>query len=119
MDASVTPDETMTDVLGARARRSPLDRLVLDVVGGVLVAAAAFWARPAGWVPLSLAAACFCFYGVWALSVRRLDAAVRADAGSMPRGWKVTQQVAAAGGVVAFLALLFALLGVALGPITS
>lgn len=72
MEASITPDATLSDILGARARRTPADRLVLDIVGGALIAAAAVWARPAGWGLLLTAAACFVCYGVWAFAERRL-----------------------------------------------
>lgn len=113
MDASAVPDETLVDVLGARARRTPPDRLVLDLVGGVLVGAAALWARPSGWFPLGLLATCFACYGAWALLVRRMPT-------TAPQ--PVTQlaaRVVGTLGVATFVLLLFALLGVALGPIKS
>lgn len=40
MNTSIAPDETLADVLGARTRRTPEDRLFLDVIGGVLIGAA-------------------------------------------------------------------------------
>lgn len=44
METAAAPGETTVDVAGARARRSLRDRLVLDVISGVLVAAAASFA---------------------------------------------------------------------------
>lgn len=79
MNASAASGETLTDVLGARALRTPTDRRVLDGTGGVPVGAAASRARPAGWFPLT----------------------------------------AATVGTASFVVLLFALIGVAHGPVAS
>lgn len=122
MDASLgqhetATDETLAQVLGARARRTPADRLVLDIAGGLLIGAAAVWARPLGWFPLLAAALCFASYGCWAIAERRLSAVSAED--NSARGWRFAQGASAALGVTAFVVLLFALLGVALGPIIS
>lgn len=116
MDASIARDETLADVLGARARRTPFDRLILDVAGGVLIAAAAIWARPTAWFPLLAAALCFVGYGVWAFTERRATAAQGA-AVALP--WRIARHVSAGLGLAAFVALLFSLLGIALGPMIS
>lgn len=113
MDTSSLPQETLADVLGARARRTPSDRLVIDVVGGALIAAASIWARPLGWFPLLAVAACFACYGTWALAERRAASSTRA------RAWRILARAAGAFGVLAFVLLLFVLLGVALGPMIS
>lgn len=115
MDASIAPDETLAGVLGARVRRTPMDRLVLDVTGGVLVGAAAIWARPTGWFALFSLALCFACYGCWAFTERRRQMA-EPDLGP---GWRIARQLSAVVGITAFVALLFALLGIALGPIKS
>ncbi len=113
MNASALPDETLVDVLEARARRTPFDRLVIDLVGGLLVGAVAIWARPLGWFPLAAASACFAFYGAWALAERHLR-------DNHPHAaWRSLARVAGWLGLAAFVLLLFALLGVALGPIKS
>lgn len=119
MDASAASEETLADVLGARAMRSPMDRLVLDIVGGILVGAAAIWARPTGWFPLALAAMCFASYGSWAIAERRLRSASDTSSEESPQAWLIFQQATATIGVASFVVLLFALLGVALGPIKS
>jgi hypothetical protein len=113
VETSTLPQETLAEVLGARARRTPSDRLVIDVVGGVLIAAASIWARPLGWFPLLAVAACFACYGTWALAERRAASAARAGA------WRILARAAGAFGVLAFVLLLFVLLGVALGPMIS
>ncbi len=119
MDASIVPEETLSDVLGARARRTPMDRLVLDVVGGTLIGAAAIWARPPAWFPLLAAAACFVCYGCWAVTERRSLADPNAVAPVTGAAWLFVRKASAALGLVAFVTLLFALLGLALGPIIS
>lgn len=119
MDASIAPEETLADVLGARARRTPFDRLILDVAGGLLIGAAAIWARPPAWVPLLAASACFAFYGCWAVIEQRMHADPSGAAETLPPLWRVARQAAALLGLVAFAILLFSLLGVALGPIIS
>lgn len=116
MDASIARDETLADVLGARARRTPFDRLVLDVAGGVLIGAAAVWARPTAWVPLLAAALCFVGYGCWAFTERHAQATP--DAVATLR-WRIARYASAALGLSAFVTLLFALLGIALGPMIS
>ena len=113
MDAPTLPDETLADVLRARARRTSQDRLVIDLVGGLLVGGVASWARPLGWFPLILAAACFACYGAWALAERRARAE-HADG-----AWRLVARAVGVLGIAAFVLLLFALLGVALGPIKS
>ncbi|MBA3853058.1 MAG: hypothetical protein C0503_01510 [Gemmatimonas sp.] len=94
-----------------------MDRLVLDIAGGVLIGSAAIWARPLGWFPLLAAAICFSSYGCWAFAERHLSAT--ADPLTHERGWQFARGAAAFIGLAAFVTLLFALLGVALGPIKS
>jgi hypothetical protein len=119
MDTSVAHEETLADVLSARARRTPMDRLVLDMIGGVLIAAATLWARPTAWVPLLAAAACFAFYGCWAVTERRLHTEPGRPTPAVSPAWHVVRQASAVLGLTAFVTLLFALLGVALGPMIS
>lgn len=119
MDASAAPEETLADVLGARALRTPKDRLVLDIVGGVLVGAAAIWARPTGWFPLTAAAVCFASNGSWAIAERRLRAFSDTPREEAPQARLLVRQATATVGVASFVIMLFALLGIALGPIKS
>ena len=119
MEASISSGETLADVLGARARRTPSDRLVLDIVGGLLVSAAAVWARPTGWFSLLAAALCFACYGCWAITERRLGVAPSSTSASPSASWRVLRHTSAVLGLVAFVLLLFGLLGIALGPIKS
>ena len=109
MQASLLPDETLADVLGARAERTPTARLLLDIGGGILIAAVAIWARPLGWFLLAAVAGCVACYGTWAVARRRFRTA------ATPGGWRLLARIAGGLGIAAFVFLLFALLGVALG----
>lgn len=113
------PNASLAELLRARAHRTPYDRLLIDIAGGVLVVAAAAWARPAGWVALAAAAACFSCYGAWAIADRNLQA--RAWPETIPNEglWHAVRGAMAVIGIAAFALLLFATLGIALGPIKS
>lgn len=115
--AELPTNASLAALLSARARRTPLDRLALDVIGGVLVAAAALWARPSGWVVIAAAAGCFASYGVWALAEVRL--LPQAEPVPHEDVWEAVQGAAAVIGIGAFALLLFAAVGLALGPIIS
>lgn len=113
------PNASLAELLGARARRTPMDRLVIDVVGGALVAAVALWARPAGSVFLAAVGLCFAGYGAWAIAERRLEPRPWPERIPGERGWRVLHTVAAVIGLAAFVLVLFAALGLALGTIMS
>lgn len=118
-DASVIPEQTLAEVLGARARRTPMDRLILDIAGGVLIGAAALWARPPAWFPLLTAAACIACYGCWAVTERQLHANPSNPEPIASPAWRFARQASAVLGLTAYVTMLFALLGLALGPIKS
>jgi hypothetical protein len=117
--AELPSNASLAELLSARARRTPRDRLALDVIGGLLVAAAAAWARPSGWVVVVSAAACFAAYGVWGLAEVHLLPRPWPEQVTRAPLWRGVQALAALVGVAAFVLLLFAALGVALGPIKS
>jgi hypothetical protein len=119
MDAYTAPDETLADVLGARARRTPPLRLLLDIIGGVLIGAVAIWAQPPGWAVLAAAAGCIVCYGCWAFSERHLHPSTDEPPTIAGRAWKAVWHVSGAVGLLAFVLLLFVFLGVALGKIIS
>jgi hypothetical protein len=119
MDTPIAAEESLSGVLGARARRTPADRLAIDVVGGALIGAAAIWARPTAWLALFAAATCFFAYGCWAVTERRMHADPSSPAPSAGAAWRYGRHASATLGLAAFITLLFALLGLALGPIKS
>lgn len=115
--AELPTNASLSEVLSARARRTPRDRLLVDVAGGLLIAVAAAWARPTGWVVLASAAACLAAYGLWALAEVRLLPRPWPEATRHAAWWRGVQRVAAVLGVGAFVLFLVAALGVALGPL--
>lgn len=113
------PNASLAEILRDRAHRTPHDRLLIDIVGGVLVVAVAAWARPAGWVALAAAAACFCAYGAWAIADRHLRPRPWPESVPNEALWSAVRGAMAVVGIAAFALLLFATLGIALGPIKS
>ncbi len=109
------PVVTLPEFLRARARASTVCRLMFDMVGGTAIAVAGAWARPAGWTVLVSTASCFAMYGVWAVAERHLEAGARDGRTLTEYGWFVLRTSAAGIGVIAFLALVFVLLGLLLG----
>jgi hypothetical protein len=109
----------LAELLSARARRTPRDRLAIDVIGGAVIATAAVWARPSGWVVVAAAAGCFTFYGIWALAELLLLPRPWPERAPFAPMWRAVQSAAAVLGLSSFVLLLFAALGVALGPIKS
>jgi hypothetical protein len=110
---------SLAELLSARARRTPADRLLIDIIGGGLVAVVALWARPAGWVALLAAATCFVAYGAWAIAERRLLPRPWPEETEHETIWRAVHVASAIVGLAAFGLLLFACLGIALGTIVS
>jgi hypothetical protein len=110
---------SLAAILGARARTTPPSRLGLDIAGGAAIAAVTLWARPSGWGAVLSAAVCFLAYGIWAVAERRLPPDPLRLPTAADRALRSAQTVAAIVGLTAFVVLLFALLGVVLGPIVS
>lgn len=108
------PVVTLPEFLRARARASTRRRLMFDVVGGGAIAVAALWARPTGWALLVSAASCFAMYGLWAVAERHVNGTHESRAVTEYL-WFVLRTSAAGLGIVSFLALVFVLLGLALG----
>lgn len=112
-------DATITDVLRDRAHRTPRARLIIDIAGGTLVAAAAIWARPPGWVMLAAAGGCFASYGAWAIAELRLAAREWPEPLAHERLWRSLRTLTSVVGMLAFVLLLLSFLGLALGPLIS
>lgn len=109
------PDASLHEFLHQRALVTAPTRLVIDVLGGALVAGAALWARPAGWAVLSSAGLCFSMYGVWAVSERRLQAGFSDMPAFVEFVWLAARTSAALGGLASLGAFLFSLLALSLG----
>jgi hypothetical protein len=112
-------------LLARRARDASDGRLVLDVIGGVLAAAAALVWRPPAWPVFLSAACCFAAFGAWGIADRVLgergeraerdEPGGRGDSNRLLRLLRIARVAAAVVGTVAALALLFSLLALALG----
>lgn len=117
--AEMPSNASLAELLSARARRTPPDRLVVDVVGGLAVAITAAWARPGTWVVWTAAGACLAMYGLWAFAEVSLLPRAWPEKVAHESMWQAVRGTAAVLGVGAFVVLLLAALGVALGPLTS
>lgn len=110
---------TLHELLSLRARRTPRSRLLIDIVGGIAIAAAALWARPGSALMLLSGGVCLASYGAWAFAERRIfDSPWRLSARA-ERVWRTLKAAATLLGLLAFLALLFALLSLGLGQWSS
>ena len=117
--AELPTNASLAELLSARARRTPRDRLAIDIVGGLLLLAAALWAQPSGWVVIAAVGGCFTAYGTWAIAEINLLPRPWPEPAPREALWRPVQVAAAIVGLFAFVLLLFALLGVALGSIKS
>ena len=87
----------------------------LDVAVGALITVPALWIRPKGWIAVASAGLCFMSYGLWAFAERHLEASAGEMSRWTARSWRVAHGIAAFAGVASLAALLFSLLGLALG----
>jgi len=65
--SALRPDASLFEFLAHRARSAPVRRLAIDAAGGIAVAAAAFWAKPAAQFLIASFAVCLFSYGAWGL----------------------------------------------------
>lgn len=108
LESPRSPETSLADFLVERARAASDTRLLIDTIGGLLVAVTfGIWQIPA-WYLLSAIGACFLFYGVWAIARRELEE-LRADA---PRRRMILQALSIIGAVGGFAAVAFLMLAV-------
>jgi hypothetical protein len=108
LESPRSPEASLTEFLVERARAASDTRLLIDAIGGLLVAVTfGIWQIPA-WYLLSALGACFLFYGVWAVARRELDD-LPAEA---PRQRVIPRAIAIIGAVGGFGALAFLMLAV-------
>jgi hypothetical protein len=109
---------SLAEILSSRAMSTPPSRLLIDLFGGAVLAGVAAWARPFAWFPLAAAATCLFAYGAWAMAEQRLESPDPLSE-RMALLLEAAQRITALLGIVAFLALLFGLVGVAFGRVIS
>lgn len=119
MTASLPPDASLSELLSARALRTPRDRLWIDIAGGAALVLVAAWARPTGWVALASMASCLLWYGVWASAERTLRALTFPFPRGIERRWRTVRTVSGLLGIASFVLFLFAGLGLGLGRLIS
>ena len=112
---SIPPNASLGSILHARAVATAPRRLVLDVVIGSLVAAAAAWARMFGWITLMCAGLCLACYGLWAFAERGLETGPELMSRPAEMVWSVVRVLASVGGLAALLVMVFSLVSVMLG----
>jgi hypothetical protein len=123
-DSTLRSDATLPELLVARAHRASDLRLAADVAGGVLVAAAALFWRPRGWVVPLGAALCFAAFGLWGIADRALGAPPPATTFGAREpasrdALRALRALAVVLGTLAALVLVGGIVAVALGTIIS
>jgi len=106
---------SLAEFLHARALGSAPRRLVLDIAGGAVLAVVAVWARRFGWVVVATAGLSVAMYGVWAVAERHLQPETESRRETVGFLWFVVRAVSGGIGLLAFIAFIFGLLGLALG----
>lgn len=115
MNPALRPDASLADYLAARARASSDGRLVVDVILGACAAIAVAAWRPAGWLCLIGAAACFVAFGAWGIADRELGERAGTARDAMRSLLVAVRTLAVALGVLASALALFAGLALTLG----
>ncbi|MEP6832556.1 MAG: hypothetical protein ABJB74_04140 [Gemmatimonas sp.] len=112
---SVPPNASLGSILHARAVAATPMRLVLNIVVGAGVAAAAAWAHKFWWITATCAGLCVAFYGVWAFAERRLETGPDVMSQTEETGLSILRVGAALAGLAAALIFTFSLVSVLLG----
>lgn len=114
-DPIVPPNASLPAMLAARARGASDGRLLADVLGGVAVASAVAVWRPAAWLILFAASACFASFGLWGIADRELRERATPSNRRLVRALEGVRALSALAGTIAVLTGLFAALAVTLG----
>ena len=115
MNPALRPDASLAEFLVARARAASDGRLVLDAIGGLLLALAiAVW-RPVAWPSLAGICLALAAFGFWGITDRELRDRSRAAPAFTTRALGVARGAVAAIGFLSAAVALFAGLGVMLG----
>lgn len=114
-DRTLQLDASLPEALVARARGASDTRLALDVIGGAVAAVAFAGWQPKYWVAPFCAALCFAAFGAWGIADRELGERSTSGSTTILKALRLARVVAAVLGWVAAVALIFLVLGVALG----
>jgi hypothetical protein len=115
MNPALRPDASLVEYLVARARAASDGRLVLDALGGLMLALTiAVW-RPMAWPTLAGVCLALAAFGFWGIADRELRDRADAAASLATRALGVARGVVAVIGFISAAVALFAGLGVMLG----
>ena len=114
VDTLPRPEANVFALLAQRARHASDGRLAADAAGGLLLAAAMLLWRPGGWPVFGSAALCFLAYGGWGIADRALQEAAPSRA-AVRRLLALARAAAAVTGMLAAIALVLVVMGLALG----
>jgi len=115
MNPALRPDASLVEYLAARARAASDGRLVLDALGGLLLALAiAVW-RPVAWPSLAGVCLALAAFGFWGIADRELRDRADAPTSLATRTLRVARGAVAAIGFISGAVALFSWLGVMLG----
>jgi hypothetical protein len=119
VNSMLQPGLSLPDALAARARAASDVRLGMDVVGGVVAAAAIMVWRPAAWLVPFSAAVCFAAFGLWGIADRKKREHAGEGQNTVVRALRFARVVTAVVGAAAAVTLIFGALAIALGTFTS
>ena len=114
-DAVPHPDASLPDALVARARAASDGRLAVDVVGGLAVAIASVAWHPGVWPVLVSVGLCFASFGAWGIADREIAERPTATDHGFLRVLQGVRALSVVVGTASVLALMFSILGLALG----
>ena len=115
MNPALRPDASLVEYLVARARAASDGRLVLDALGGLLLALAIVVWRPVVWPTLAGVCLALAAFGFWGIADRELRDRADAPTSFATRALGVARGAMAAIGFLSGAVALFAGLGVMLG----
>ena len=115
VNSTMRSEASLTEVLAERARGASDGRLVLDVVGGLLLALVFVLWRPTAWlIPFGVGVV-FLSFGAWGIADREIAERTASRVERMIPVLRAGRAVAVVVGTLALLMSLFGALAVALG----
>ena len=115
MVSATHSDQDHRDALVERARPSSMQRLILDIAGGLIACGIIAALRPEGWGILASAALCFATFGAWGAADRLLNFPYRIANQAIAAALLILRPLAIVVGAGAALVILFGSLEIAMG----
>ena len=115
MNPALRPDASLVEYLVARARAASDGRLVIDALGGLLLALAIVVWRPVAWTSLAAICLALAAFGFWGIMDRELRDRADGTTSLATRALGVARGAVAAIGFLSVAVALFAGMGMMLG----